>query len=244
MISSLFHTLLVHPLYNALILLIELPYVDAGVAVILLTIIVKVILFPLSKKAMRTQYAMRGIQEPLKELQERHKDDRQALAMATMQLYRDKGINPFSSLFLLLIQIPIVLALYWVFAKGGLPVVNLDALYSFVPNPGVIDVTFLNLFDITKSNNLWLAALTGITSYYQAVTTLPELEQGPKFGESMKHDLTRSMHVQMKCVLPFVIFFIAFTLQPVISLYWITSNCFAIAQHLHLNRILGRNSKE
>lgn len=240
--SYLFNTFLVTPLYNVLILLIDLPLVNLGGAVVLLTVLVKFALLPLSKKAIQTQEAMKVIQAPLKELQEKYKDDRQKLAAEMMQLYRDHGVNPFSSIFLILIQLPIIFALYWVFYKGGLPAVNLDILYGFVPVPEFVSTKFLGIFDIVATKNIWLAAITGVTYYIQAIITLPKPDTSTKFGESMKDDLMRSLHVQTKYVFPVIIFFIAFSLQAVISVYWITSNIFTIGQHVYLKR-LADNSK-
>src|SRR5690606_5202936 len=113
---------LYQPLYNGLIFLIDvIPYRDAGLAVVLLTIAVKLILFPLSKKAVRTQLILKQVQPELDSLKEKHKDDKQAQAQAMMGLYKEKGINPFSSFFLILIQLPIILTLYRIFVGSGLP---------------------------------------------------------------------------------------------------------------------------
>ena len=240
MISSIFDAVLYRPLYNLLVILIDLPWVDAGFAVILLTIIVKVVIFPLSMKAVRTQESIARLQPELSALQEKHKGDRNALALATLEVYRKNNLNPFSGILTILIQIPIVLALYWVFYKGGLPSINIEKLYSFVPVPTDVDTLFLGIFDITLAKNAVIALLTAATAFIQAKVTLipPKFESKP--GESMRDDMVRSMHVQMKYVLPIVVGFISFGLQAVVGLYWITSNIFGIGQHLYIKRKMAK----
>ncbi len=99
--KTLFTELLYQPLYNILIGLIDiLPNADIGFAVIILTVFVKVILFPLSKKAIKTQLLMKEIEPELKELKVKYKDNQQELAQKTLQMYRDKGVNPFAGIFL------------------------------------------------------------------------------------------------------------------------------------------------
>src|ERR1041385_5619335 len=136
MIGAIFSTIFYNPLYNGLILLLGLfPFIDVGIAIIIFTIIVKLILFPLSRKSARTQVLMRRYQGELAAIKEKNKGDRQKEAEATMQFYREKKINPFSGIVLLLIQFPILIALYWVFLKGGLPTVHPEILYPFIHAP-------------------------------------------------------------------------------------------------------------
>ena len=105
-------------MYNALVFLLSIiPGGHVAVAVILLTILVKIILLPLSKKMFLSQIAQRKIQPLLKKIQEEYKDNRQLLGIKMLELYRENKLNPFSSILLLLIQIPIVFALYFVFSK-------------------------------------------------------------------------------------------------------------------------------
>jgi YidC/Oxa1 family membrane protein insertase len=234
MISSTFDALLYRPLYNLLVALIDIPYIDAGVAVIVLTVIVKLLLFPISMKAVRAQEAMTLLQPELTAIQEKHKDDRNALALATLELYRKNGVNPFSGILTILIQIPIILALYWVFYKGGLPVIDVEKLYSFVPNPSTVDTTFIGLLEVTQSKSVIIALLTAATAFLQANITMMKPNLTSKPGESMRDDMVRSMHMQMKYVLPLVVGFVAFGLQAVVGLYWITSNLFGIGQHLYI----------
>ena len=151
--SYLFHTFCYNPLYNGLIALLAVfPWMDAGVAVIIFTILVKLALFPISKKAVRTQLLMKEIQKDIEEIKKKSGGNKQEEAQKTMALYKEKGINPFSGIFLMLIQLPIIFALYFIFWKGGLPIVDSSLLYSFIPVPTAVNMHFLGFLDITKTS--------------------------------------------------------------------------------------------
>ena len=131
--SYLFNTFFYNPIYNGLIFLVAyFSWVDLGIAVILITIIVKLILFPLTKKSIKTQLKIKQIEPKIKEIKEKYKNNREELAKKTMDLYKDNKINPFSGFFLILIQLPVLFALYFVFLKGGLPNINTELIYSFI----------------------------------------------------------------------------------------------------------------
>lgn len=236
--SYLFNLFFYTPLYNGLIFLIgALPLVDIGIVVVLFTCIVKLVLFPLSKKSVLTQIRMKEIQPELDAIKEKHKDNKQEQALKVMALYREKKINPFSGIILIFIQIPIIFALYYVFLSGGLPKINTDLLYSFVKIPKSIDMSFLGLMDITQKSYL-MAFAAAITQFFQVKFAMPQTKKAnKKLGEnSFKDDLAKSMSVQMKYILPIIIFFIARGLPAVVALYWTTSNLFAIGQELYLRR--------
>lgn len=233
--KELFNTTLYQPLYNALIELIQIvPWADVGIAVIVLTVVVKLVLFPLSIKAVRTQVKMKTIQGPLKEIQEKYKNDRETLGRKMLELYRENKINPFSGFLLILIQIPVILALYFVFLRADLPSINTDLLYSFISIPEMINVHFLGLFDITQNHNVILALLAAGTQFFQAKLAFPKPESVPEGEKSFKDDLAKSMSVQIRYVMPVIIFFISYSLLAAISIYWTISNLFAIGQEIYV----------
>jgi YidC/Oxa1 family membrane protein insertase len=235
--SSLFHTYIYIPLYNALVGILSLgTWVDMGIAVILLTILVKLALAPLSLKAARTQVLMQGLEVPLREIREKYKDNREELGRRTLALYREKNINPFSSFFTLLIQLPIIFGLYFVFWRGGLPTVDTSLLYSFVSAPSIVDMTFLGFMDMAGKST-FLAFLAGLTQFFQAHITLPK-EKPREGAPSFQDDLARSMRLQMRFVLPVIIVFVAYIATAAVALYWVTSNIFSIYQELSVRRRL------
>lgn len=244
--KELFNTALYEPLYNGLIALIDvIPGGDIGFAVIILTVVVKLILFPLSKKAVRTQFKMRELQKPLDELKKKYKDNKEEMGRRMLELYKEHQVNPFSSFIVIFIQLPVILALYWVFLKGGLPTINTDILYSFVPEPTHINVKFLGLFDLTASKGIILALAAAITQHFQARFSFPKPEP-KKEGEkpSFQEDMMRGMSVQIKYVLPIFVFFISFSLVSVVALYWTVSNLFAIGQELYIRKHIKRPAEE
>jgi YidC/Oxa1 family membrane protein insertase len=129
MFNILWHTIIYNPLYNALIFLLDIvPGADIGIAVIILTVFVKVLLFPLAHKVARTQATINQIQPQLDKLKDKYKDNKQEQTIKTLELYKKNGINPFFGFLVILIQLPIILGLYFVFYKGGLPSINMDIL--------------------------------------------------------------------------------------------------------------------
>ena len=113
----------------------------------------------------------------------------------------------------------------------------MDSLYSFIKVPASIDISFLGLMDITQKSYL-IALAAAITQFFQVKFAMPAVKKSnKKAGEnSFKDDLARSMSIQMKYILPIIIFFIARGLPAVVALYWATSNLFAIGQELYLRR--------
>jgi len=236
--KELFNTILFEPLYNALVFLIDIiPGADVGIAVIILTVIVKLILFPLSKSAVRTQIKMKALQKPMDDLKTKHKDNREEQAREMMKLYKDNKINPFSSIILIFIQIPVIFALYWVFLRGGLPVINTEIIYSFIKIPEMVNMQFLGIFDVGATKNIFLAFLAAITQFFQARYSFPKQDPKPKDANakpSFKDDMMKGMSIQIKYVLPVVIFFIAYSLISAAAIYWTISNLFAIGQEVYI----------
>ncbi len=227
---GIFSTLFYIPVYNALIYLIDkMPGYSAGLAVILLTIIIRFVLFPLSKSSIRTQILMKKIDPEVQKIKEQEKD-KQLQAQKLMALYKDKGINPFAGFLLLLIQFPILIGLYNVF-RSKLPDIDSSILYSFVNSDFVPSMVFLGINLLERS---WvLAVLAVITQFIQINLALPKSVK-PK-ESSFQGDLAHSMNMQMRYVLPLIMFPIAL-ISSVVALYLVTSNIFMIFQELFIKR--------
>jgi len=235
--SFLYNGVIFNPLYNTLIGIFTLfPWADAGVAVILLTIIVRLILFPLSKKAVVTQVRMQEINPEIEVINAKYKDNAEEKAKATLALYKEKGVNPFSGVFVLLIQLPIIFALYRIFLHAGFPSVNTALLYSFVHAPSAINITFLGLIDITQKSAI-LAALAAVSTYFQLhIATSRQASKKEDAKPGFGADLAQSMQTQMKYFFPVIVFFISYKISGVIALYWLTSNLFTIGQEIVVRR--------
>lgn len=240
MFNNIWHTFFFDPVYNALIFFIDtIPGGDVGLAIIATVLLVKTILLPISIKAAKTQKIMRDIEPQLKELKEKHKDDRQAQAQAMMQLYKDVGMNPLASIVLIFIQIPFIIALYFsVYSGGGvsLPKINLDILYSYIQEPAVITMNFLGSIDITGKSFL-LAIGAGITQYIFVSLTMPKLApRDEKAEQSLKDEFMRNMQLQMRYVMPVIITIVAYTISAAIALYFLVSNLVNIGQEYFIRK--------
>lgn len=227
------------PLYNGLIWFINvMPWHSVAIAVVLFTCIIKVILFPLSQKSVRTQFEMKKIEPEINEIKTKYKDDKKTQAEKTMALYKERGINPFSGVLLMIIQFPVLIALYYVFLKGGLPEIDHETIYSFTKIPDFIN---MNLFGISVGDkSIVFALLAAITQFFQMQITVPKTPKKDKQNDaktpSFKDELAKSMSMQMKYVMPIIIFFIAKSFPVVVSLYLVTSSLFAIGQELYVRK--------
>lgn len=238
--SFIWHTFFFDPIYNSLVFFIDVVRGgDVGIAIICTVVLVKLVILPISLKAARTQLLMRELEPKLNKIKEDFKNQREVQALKTMELFREYKVNPFSSILLLFIQIPIVIALYFsVYSGGGirLPEINTALLYSFIPTPETVNMIFLGFLDITKKS-LGLAIAAGVTQYIHTHLALP----APKprvdgAAPSFKDDLARSMHVQMKYVMPVLIGVVAYTISAAIALYFVVSNLMAIGQEYVVRR--------
>jgi YidC/Oxa1 family membrane protein insertase len=237
--SFIYHTFFFDPLYNTLVLLAwVLPWASAGVVVMLLTIIVRLAMSPLSKKAVLTQVKMTEVAPDLEKIKEQYKDKPEEQARKTLELYKERGVNPFSGILVIIIQIPIIIALYQIFLKAGFPTIDTTFLYSFIKAPEYINPVFLGL-DITQKSVI-LALLAATTTFFQFRISMKN-QKAPK-GNSFADNLNRSMQVQMKYFFPILVFFISYTVSGVIALYWMTTNLFSIGQEVLVRRKLKKTT--
>jgi len=242
MISSLFHTVFYDPIYNALVALVALiPGSDAGIAVILVTVAIRLILLPFSLSAARTQRAMKVLEPKIKELKDKHKGDREKEALETLALYREARVNPFASILTVLIQIPVLLALYFVFYYEPLSVINTARLYFFTPAPDSVSLEFLGLISVA-GKSLVLAILAGATQYLQAHLSLSGTMK-PSDIKSVQNDFQRVMGMQLKYVFPFIIAVISYTTSGAIALYFVTTNLAGSLQELYIRRALAKEDQ-
>ncbi len=231
---SIYNVVFYQPLLNGLVFLINaMPMHDIGFAVILLTIIVKFIIFPFQHRSIMTQRKMRELGPELKRIKEKYKKDNQTQAKRTMELYREHGINPLSGFLILLIQLPLFIALYKIFMGG----INFDTsiIYSFIHIPQNININFLGFFDMTQ-RSYFLAALAGISQFFQMKLSIPVPEKTNNTKKTFKDDLARSMGVQARYIMPAFIFFIALKFSSAMALYWTTMNIFAIVHESVVKR--------
>lgn len=217
--------ILYQPLLNILILFYNLLGQNLGLSIILLTVLVRVILLPLTLKPQAMQKKIKELQPELEAIKRNHGHDKRLLAQKTLELYQARGINPLSSYLLLLIQMPILIALYQVFFK--LNPSQFHLLYPFVPRPETINSQFFWL-NLSKPDPFYiLPILAGLSQFWQSKMMMPKEEKKPE-GETAA--LTQAFSKQMIYFFPFMIFFIAARLPSALGLYWVMTTLFTIAQ--------------
>ena len=233
MITSAFHAVIYDPIYNAVAFFVGvIPTHDIGIAIILVTIVVRVIIFPLSGRAIKAQMAMKKIAPQVEQIKNKYKDNKEAQGKAIFALYRERGVHPFASIGLVLIQFPVLIGLYWVFYAGGFPNVNPALLYSFVHVPTSVNMEFLGLVDMSK-RSIIIGVLAALTQFiYTRLSMGPRqkaLEATP-VEASLSGDMAKSFDLQARYMLPLLIGVIAYTIPSAAPLYWVTSNIFMIIQ--------------
>ncbi len=236
---AFFKTIIYIPLYNVLILLLNIPWVDAGLAAVILTVLVKVILYPLAKKSTIAQAKMKEKEGELAVIKEKYKD-KQEQAVKTMEFYKTNKINPFSSILTILIQIPVIFSLYYIFFKSGLPSIDTGMLYSFIKAPAAVSMIFLGFVDVSQKSVV-LAALAAVTSFWQmhlASKAIKTDQSKPSFAKAMagREDFSQMMSKQMKYTMPLIVFFISWKISAIVALYWLVSNLVGIAQDVYVRK--------
>lgn len=229
MLYSLYQEILFRPIFNALIFLYNsVAFQDFGIAIILLTIGIRLLLYPLFQRSLSAQKQMADIQPEIKKIQETYKDNKEEQARRLMEIYRQKGVNPFSGCLPIIVQLPILIALYQVFLKAFDPN-QLQFLYSFVTRPEVIHQAAFGFIMLTEKSAL-LAILAGLSQYLQAITMPQPSLTGSSSKNSGEPDMAKIISYQIKYFFPFLIAIISWSLPAALPLYWTVLNLFAIVQ--------------
>lgn len=227
---SLYNEVLYRPLLNGLIWFYDvLPWQDLGLAIIALTVVIRVLLTPFLWKAQKAQKDLAAIQPEIKKIQEQFKNDREGQGRALMELYAGHKVNPFSGCLLMLIQLPILIALFQVFQKVFKPE-ELRYLYSFVANPGMLDSVSLGLIDLAKGN-IYLGVVAAATQFLQTKFAAPM----PK-PSGDKKDFSSILQMQATYIFPALILVWSYTLPSALTLYWTILNILAIVQEIVMRK--------
>lgn len=244
--QTLWNTVFYQPIYNILIFIINnITFDDVGFAIILVTIIVKLILSPLTKKSIKSQILMKRMEPEIKQIK---KDfpNKEEQAKKTFELYKKYGTNPFSGCLVIILQLPVIFALYYVFYKG----LTIDAslIYSFIQIPVKLSTNFLGVIEM-GSKSIVLGLLAGATQFIQGYLATPikakvEIVKGIEVDapKTFQDQLSDSMQLNIRYILPVFIAFIAWKISAAVALYWIVSNIFTILQEWYIRRQLANNS--
>lgn len=240
--QALWTTIFYQPIYNALMFVMStITFGDVGFAVIILTIFVKILLFPVARKSIKSQVVMKKLAPLLKKIKEDY-PNKEEQSKKTFALYKEHGVNPFSGCLLVLIQLPIIFALYYAFLRGLGAHAVAGPLYSFVQMPASIHTMFLGVIDM-NGHSVVLALLAGISQFAQGylmnkkdkneVQPIRDITK-PSFQEQ----LTESMTTNMKYTLPVIITIVAWQVSAAVALYWVVSNLCTIAQEWYVKKTM------
>ena len=178
-----------------------------GLAIIFLTIIIKIILYPLTAKQIQSMKAMQTLQPKLKKLQEKYKDNPQLMQQKLAALYKDAGVNPLAGCLPMLIQMPILMGMYY-------------ALFNF--DYGGVEPSFLWLPSLSQTDPTYvLPILSALTTFLQQKMSMTEMTSQ-----------TRTLMI----IMPLFIGWISLNFPSGLVLYWVTMIIVQIAQQLWLSR--------
>lgn len=250
---TIFNQILIWPILNLLIgfykllLLLHLPGA-LGLAIIVLTVFIRLLLSPLTNSQLRSAQKMQELKPKIDELSKKHGKDKVKLQQAQMQLYKEAGVNPAAGCLPLILQMPVFIALYnvfWQVLNNG----NLEKIISeinqvvYLP---ILKITFLgfsffglNLADkpsAWQTQGWWLLAIPLITAalqWYQTKLMAPP-SQKPEVENKKEDDTAAMMQKQMSFLFPLMIGWFAFSFPVGLSLYWNTFTVLGIIQQLQI----------
>ncbi len=229
---SLFHIALYQPIFNIFVFLYNIiPGHDVGLVILAITVLVRLALYPLTGSSIKSQRALQELQPKMEAIKKQYPDDKQKQTQAIMELYKTNKVNPITSCLPMLIQLPILIALYMVLQDGLASKDLAKSLYSFINNPGNINQISLSVFNMAKPNYV-LAVLAGVAQYFQA-KTLSRKYPPKEAGEGSKDEAMMSMmNKQMLYFMPVMTIVIGFSLPAGLTLYWFFSTLLMVLQQV------------
>ena len=269
---NLFDVIIVQPILNLLMAIYSIvPGGDFGISIVIFTVIIRFLLWPLVKKQLHQTKAMRKMQPELKKIQAKYKNDKQAQGLAMMELYKKHNISPFGSIGVLLIQLPILIGIYRVvqifamhrdelgkFTYGFME--NIPAVKELLASPDNFNQNFLGFIDLTQhavSENgvviglLVLALLAALLQFFLSKQMSPNTDSNKRLrdvlaeaGQGKEADQAEVNAIVMRKMMkfmPVMLFFIMISLPGALALYMATGNAVAYLQN---KLILGKDEEE
>ncbi|MEK7517355.1 MAG: YidC/Oxa1 family membrane protein insertase [Patescibacteria group bacterium] len=264
--GEIFNTLLIHPIINVLLLFynglffLHVPYA-LGLAIVGLTIAIRFILYPLISAQLKASIKMQKVAPHISALRDKHKGDRAKIQQETMRLYKEHGVNPAAGCLPVLVQLPIIWALYSV----------LQHIVTLKPNAVVSEINKIVYFDFLKLNSSWDSYFFGVslgdmpsklftsvgpiilivpalTAFFQFVLSkmlippkkaIAVVKKENKESPKDASDFAASFQTQSMYIFPVMIGFFSYTLPIGLSLYWNTFTIFGIIQQYKIMGLGG-----
>lgn len=215
--SGLFHTYIYNPFLSLLISLYNtVAFHDLGFAIILLTLLVRVVLFPIFYRGTKDQTMLQHLQPHVKKIQLDHKDDKEVQAKKLMELYAKHKVNPFSGFLLLIVQLPIFIALFRIFTNE-------------LGNATFSSKMFLGMMDL-GDKSIVLTILAAAAQYVQGKMS------APKTKETGEKNPMASFGKNMVYIGPVITVLVLMNLPAAIGVYWLASTLFSIVQQAYINK--------
>jgi YidC/Oxa1 family membrane protein insertase len=253
----MWNTFILYPMVNVLIWIYNFLLHNFGLAIVIFTIVIRLLTYPLTAQQLKSQKKMQELQGSKKwqDIQKKYKDDKEKLAQEQMKIYQEMGINPLGSCLPLVIQFPIMIGLYQAIslamASAPIQLLNLGrSLYSFIPASTLIPLNSkflwmnLGLPEISSPNALVIAGfavpimtiIVVITTYLQSKLMTPPANPGDQGAQMSK---------MMNLYMPILMGWIAYSLSSGLALYFIISNVLGVAQYalmgnVHWNNLLPK----
>ncbi len=236
----MFDTIFVQPLMNVLFFIYGIiPGHDFGVAVIIMTVLIRFALWPVMAKQLHSQKKMQALQPEIAKIRAETKGDKQQESARLMELYKEKEINPLASCLPLIIQLPFLIALFAVFSRAtqGIevvapllygPVKNLPWIQQVIQNPSLFSAELFGIVNLAAKNNIILALIAGATQYYQVWQITPKNVDA--------NDPSAAANKMMTWMFPLLTAWIGYTLVAALPLYWAVSNGISILQQTLIMR--------
>ncbi len=236
----MFETFLVQPIYNLFVAIVGvMPHGDAGLAIIALTLLMRLVLYPVFTASIRTQMGMAAMQGDIELVKEKHKDDKEALAREQIALFKKHKVNPLAGFGALFIQLAVIIALYYALFQKNFPVIDTALLYSFVSAPAAVSTSFFGIVDLLTPHHIFLALLVGVTQYAAIRLTVSRtpITHAP---ESDKAAVARMQQNMMLYFMPLVMASTSYFFAAAVGVYFVASNLFSVGQEWIIRRQLQK----
>jgi len=257
--TNIWQLLLYQPILNALIFLYKLLFNNLGLAIIVLTIIVRFALSPIMNKQLKSTKKMQELAPDLEKLKAKFKDDKQKLMQAQMELYKRNGVNPASGCLPQIVQLIILISLYQAFnlviKPDGIEVIKKinESLYAFNQlSTSSLNLNFLYL-NLSKPDLIKIPNFIGIPGVFVILATLFQFlssklmvpvvkkeEKMAKKTEGKTDDMASAMQKQMLYMFPLMTLVFGFTMPSGVMLYWLVFSLFSFIQQLIINKEGGK----
>lgn len=237
----MFTTYFIQPIYNAFVFLIGVvPHGDVGLAIIALTIFMRIVLYPVFSSSIRTQMGMQAMQLELDAATKKYKDNPEALTTARLELLKKHKVNPLAGIATLVIQLVVLISLYYAMFREGFPTITEHLLYSFVHTPAAVNTHFLGILDLLAPHHIILALLVGATQYLTISFTLARTNAAQSSLPPEKAAAQRMQSAMMLYFMPALLTVFGYFFPGAVGLYFVTGNVLSFGQELLIKRQLQK----